>query len=242
MTTVKYSLKISECESYEAMSAQAAAYFVKQLEKNPRSVLGLATGSTPLGLYKELIELQHAGQLSFRDVTTFNLDEYVGLDREHPQSYTSYMYHHFFQFIDIHPGRCFIPNGAAPNIPEEIARYETFMQQVGGIDLQVLGLGTNGHIGFNEPGTPFTQQTHCVELTEATRQANARYFESLDDVPKEAITMGIATIMQAKKIVLLVTGKNKKAAFERFLYGGVDPEFPASILRLHPNVSVYYHL
>lgn len=242
MTTVKYNLKIAECDSYEEMSQQAAAYFVKQLERKPNSVLGLATGSTPLGLYQELIKLQHQGSLSFRDVTTFNLDEYFGLPREHSQSYTSYMYHHFFQHIDIHPGRCFIPNGAAKDVDAEIARYDSFIEQAGGIDLQVLGLGTNGHIGFNEPGTPFSQRTHCVELTEATRLANARYFSNLEEVPTHAITMGIASIMQAKKIVLLVSGEGKQAAFERFLYGGVDPSFPASILRLHPNVSVYYRV
>lgn len=237
---VKYKLKITECTSYSEMSQQAAQYFIKQLGRKPSSVIGLATGSTPIGLYKELIALEKDEKLSFEEATTFNLDEYIGLPSSHPESYCSYMHRHLFDHISLLPENHHLPDGMASDLELEARKYEEDIEAAGGIDLQILGLGSNGHIGFNEPGTSFSSQTHIVGLSTATREANARFFPSIYEVPTHAITMGIDTIMKAKKIVLLIYGQDKKEAYSRFLYGGVDESFPASILRLHPNVSVYY--
>ncbi|WP_017185945.1 glucosamine-6-phosphate deaminase [Alkalibacillus haloalkaliphilus] len=225
-------MKHIKANRYENFSQTAAELMMNQVEKKPNSTLGLATGSTPKGMYKELIK--HSADLS--QAVTFNLDEYVGISSDHPQSYRSFMEENLFQHIRV--GQTYIPDGEAADLAAECERYEQLIQQHGGIDLQVLGLGHNGHIGFNEPGTPFSSRTHVVDLAETTRKANARFFNSLDEVPKKAITMGIETIMEAKHIILLVYGEDKQEAVNRLLQGEVDEQFPASILHDHPNVTL----
>lgn len=220
-----------------ALSREAANCVERQLKAKPESVLGLATGSTPLPLYEELIRRCEAG-LSFARATTFNLDEYLGLPGDHPASYRHYMEQHFFSRIDIPAGQTFIPDGTAADVEAECARYEQTIREAGGIDLQILGMGRNGHIGFNEPGTPFGLRTAVVELTEDTRQANARFFDSIDEVPERAISMGIRTIMNARNIVLVVSGRDKAASVEASLAGPVTEDMPASVLQLHPNLVV----
>ncbi|GEN46601.1 glucosamine-6-phosphate deaminase [Alkalibacillus haloalkaliphilus] len=217
---------------YENFSQTAAELMMNQVEKKPNSTLGLATGSTPKGMYQELVK--RSADLS--QAVTFNLDEYVGISSDHPQSYRSFMEENLFQHIRV--GETLIPDGEAADLAAECERYEQLINQHGGIDLQVLGLGHNGHIGFNEPGTPFSSRTHVVDLAETTRKANARFFNSLNEVPKKAITMGIETIMEADQIILLVYGEDKQQAVNRLLQGDVNEQFPASILHEHPNVTL----
>ncbi|WP_078381172.1 glucosamine-6-phosphate deaminase [Sutcliffiella halmapala] len=224
--------------SYEALSITAANYIIEKLNNNPSAVLGMATGGTPTKMYEFLIKDRIQNNTSYQNVTTFNLDEYVNLAKNDANSYFSYMNKHLFTHIDITKQNVFIPDGLAENLEDECKRYEQLLQDKGPVDVQILGLGENGHIGFNEPGTPFTSRTHVVELTESTRQANARFFPSLEDVPTHAITMGIASIMNAKEIILLVSGKNKADAFERLLHGKISEDFPASILKNHPCVKI----
>src|SRR5690606_7743327 len=188
-------MKIVKVKDYDEMSRYAADYLAKRIAKLDKPVLGLATGSTPEVLYEELIKKYKEGKVSFKNVTTFNLDEYVGLDKNDPNSYHFYMMEKLFNHVDITKENVNLPNGVAPDLQKECQEYEQRIQKVGKIDVQLLGMGMNGHIGFNEPGTPFTQRTHVVELDESTRKANSRFFASLDDVPKQAITMGIGTIM-----------------------------------------------
>lgn len=205
---------------------------------NPKAHLGLATGSTPIGVYRKLIEKHQNEGISFKQVKTFNLDEYIGLPANHPQSYAYFMSRNLFSHVDIEKENTHIPSGNVHNIQNEIKRYDTLLNQ-NRIDIQLLGLGTNGHIGFNEPGTSFTSTTHIIKLDQSTRQANARFFKDLAEVPTEAITMGIHTIMKAKEIILIATGETKADAVKKMITGPIDESLPASILQTHPNVHIY---
>lgn len=229
-----------EVSSYEQMSEIAAAIFAEQLISKPESVLGLATGGSPLGFYKELVRRHQADEFSFARATTFNLDEYVGKGPGDSTSYHEFMHEHLFRHIDLPKTSHHLPDGLAADLDRECNRYERLISESGGIDLQLLGIGVNGHIGFNEPGTPFDSRTHVIELTEATRKSNARFFDREQDIPEKAVTMGIGTIMSARKIVLLAFGDNKMDAVQRLENGAVTEEFPASVLRKHPHVTVIY--
>ena len=212
--------------------------YSKLLAAKPDAVLGLATGSTPLGVYKELIRRHNEEGLSFAKVTTFNLDEYIGMAPDNPQSYHYFMNEHFFRKVNIQPDHTYLPDGMAEDLDAEGHRYDALIQQKGGIDLQVLGIGQNAHIGFNEPDVKFEAITHRVELDEETIRANSRFFQHLEDVPRYAISMGIKTIMMARRILLLANGANKADAVRKAVCGSVMPEAPASILQLHRDVTV----
>ena len=222
----------------ENIALRAAKRYSDLLAAKPNAVLGFATGSTPLGLYKQLIELYRNKEISFKEATTFNLDEYAGIGREHPQSYYRFMMEHLFSHIDLDPSRIHLPSGTDVS-DAAMHGYEDAIKSSGGIDLQLLGIGNNGHIGFNEPGTPFASQTHLVTLSDSTRIANARFFETMDKVPTRAVTMGIRTVMNARSIIMIALGKSKAAAVHSALFGEVTPACPASVLQLHPNVEVY---
>ena len=231
-------MKIYKAKDYKDMSRKAANIISAQVIMKPNCVLGLATGSTPIGTYDQLVEWYNMGDLDFSEVTTVNLDEYKGLPRTNDQSYYYFMHQHLFDRVNIDPERTNVPNGMEPDAEKECGRYEELIRSLGGVDLQLLGLGHNGHIGFNEPGEAFEKETHCVDLTESTIEANKRFFASADDVPKQAYTMGIKTIMQAKKILIVVNGENKADIVERAFFGPVTPEVPASILQLHNDVTL----
>ena len=230
-------MKIYKAKDYKDMSRKAANIISAQVIMKPNCVLGLATGSTPIGTYDQLVEWYNKGDLDFSEVTTVNLDEYKGLPRTNDQSYYYFMMENLFKHINV-PERTNVPNGMEPDAEKECGRYEELIRSLGGVDLQLLGLGHNGHIGFNEPGEAFEKETHCVDLTESTIEANKRFFASADDVPKQAYTMGIKTIMQAKKILIVVNGENKADIVERAFFGPVTPEVPASILQLHNDVTL----
>ncbi len=223
-------------DSAENIAAMAAQQYVALLKRKPNAILGGATGSTPLGLYAELIRLNKAGEISFKDASSFNLDEYVGLDGTHDQSYRYFMDHNLFDHIDIDKSRTRVPSGIDVSDP---AAYDKEIAAAGGVDLQLLGIGNNGHIGFNEPGTPFGSLTHIVELTESTREANKRFFASIDAVPTHAVTMGVKTVMQARSIILMAIGPAKAPIMKEMLQGPVTEKVPASVLQLHPDVTVY---
>ena len=223
-------------DSAENIAAMAAQQYVALLKRKPNAILGGATGSTPLGLYAELIRLNKAGEISFKDASSFNLDEYVGLDGTHDQSYRYFMDHNLFDHIDIDKSRTRVPSGIDVSDP---AAYDKEIVAAGGVDLQLLGIGNNGHIGFNEPGTPFGSLTHIVELTESTREANKRFFASIDEVPTHAVTMGVKTVMQARSIILMAIGPAKAPIMKEMLQGPVTEKVPASVLQLHPDVTVY---
>ena len=225
-------------DTLENAANAVAAKYVELLAKKPDAVLGFATGSTPLGLYAELAKLCSENKISFKNVSTFNLDEYLGLDGTHDQSYRYFMDKNLFEKIDIDITRTRVPSGVDTD-PEKAAQYDKDIEAAGGIELQLLGLGNNGHIGFNEPGTPFGSVTHIVELTDSTRQANKRFFNSIDEVPTHSVTMGIKTVMNARKIILMAFGKGKADIVKKFIRGEVTPEVPASVLQLHPDVEVY---
>lgn len=231
-------MKIYKAKDYKDMSRKAANIISAQVIMKPNCVLGLATGSTPIGTYAQLVEWYNKGDLDFSEVTTVNLDEYKGLPRTNDQSYYYFMHQHLFDRVNIDPERTNVPNGMEPDAEKECGRYEELIRSLGGVDLQLLGLGHNGHIGFNEPGEAFEKETHCVDLTESTIEANKRFFASADDVPKQVYTMGIKTIMQAKKILIVVNGENKADIVERAFFGPVTPEVPASILQLHNDVTL----
>ena len=231
-------MEIKSIEDYHEMSLVASKMIIDRVKKYPNIKLGLAIGGTPEGTYQQLIKDYHENRTSYQGITTFNLDEYIGLAEEDSNSYHYYMDNHLFDHIDINKENTFIPKGDNLNLAEECERYELLLQEKGGVDLQILGIGSNGHIGFNEPGSSFKSRTHLVELTPATREANARFFPSIEDVPKQAITMGIATIMKSKEILLLISGDSKKEAVKRLLSGKVSEDFPASILNQHPNVTI----
>lgn len=231
-------MKIINVGNYQELSERAAKIVIETVQNKPNAVLGLATGSTPIGLYNELIDDHAKNGTSYRKICTFNLDEYVGLEGSHPQSYLYFMRQHLFNHIDISSENTFIPNGKAEDMKKECERYEELIKEKGGIDLQILGIGQNGHIGFNEPGTSFSSRTHIIQLTESTRKANSRFFSSMDEVPTHAVTVGIQTIMESRKILLLVSGQAKMEAFKRLLSDEIDESFPASVLKLHNDVTV----
>lgn len=231
-------MKIISAPDYTGMSRKAANIISAQVILYPNSVLGLATGSTPLGVYRQLIEWYKKGDIDFSKVHSVNLDEYVGLAPNHDQSYRYYMNENFFKHINIQPQNTNVPNGLAKDTDAECARYDRLITELGGIDLQLLGIGHTGHIGFNEPDQDFDKMTHKVQLKQKTIDANARFFASADEVPKYALTMGIKAIMQAKKILLVANGEGKADILYRSLFGPVTPAVPASILQLHPNVTV----
>ena len=223
---------------YDEMSRLAADKIAAQLKAKPDCVLGLATGSTPIGLYAQLVADCKAGDISFADATTFNLDEYRGLAPDHNQSYRYFMQKNLFDHVDIDPEATSVPDGANPDAQAACESYEQAISEAGGIDLQLLGLGHNGHIGFNEPCDEFPVRTHVVELTESTINANSRLFESVDQVPREAYTMGIGTIMKARAILVVASGVDKAQIVRDAFFGPVTPKVPASVLQLHPNVTV----
>ncbi len=231
-------MKIYVTEDYQSMSRKAANILSAQVILNPTCVLGLATGSSPVGMYKQLIEWYKRGDVDFSEVRTVNLDEYVGLAPDHDQSYRYFMQSNFFDHINIKPENTNLPNGQAADLAAECKRYNQVIHSQGGIDMQLLGMGHNGHIGFNEPSDTFDLETHVVDLTERTIEANARFFATPNEVPRQALTMGIKTIMQARRILVVVSGEDKADAVKAALTGPVTPKVPASILQLHPNVML----
>ena len=225
-------------KDYQDVSRKAANIMSAQIIMKPNAVLGLATGSTPVGLYKQLIEMYNEHRVDFSHVKTVNLDEYAGLSGDNDQSYRYFMNTNLFDHVNIDKNKTYVPNGLEEDSDKACADYNEIIRSVGGIDIQLLGIGGNGHIGFNEPGEAFEKETHCVDLTESTIKANARFFESMDEVPKQAYTMGIKNIMAAKKILLVATGSAKADALYKSLYGPITPNVPASILQLHQDVTV----
>jgi glucosamine-6-phosphate deaminase len=230
-------MKWESFDSQEALSARAAEILLTAIREEPRIVLGLPTGRTPIGMYDRVIQECSREYHCFRDVVTFNLDEYCGVPPEHPASYYSYMKQHLFDHVDIDADHTHIPHGIAPDPAVECRRFEEELREHGGLDLTFLGLGRNGHIGFNEPGTPFDSRTRVVELTQSTRHANADLFPG-GHVPTHALTMGIGTILESRRIVLLAAGAGKEAAIARLRSGEVSEDFPASALHTHPNAIV----
>ena len=223
-------------KNYEEMSKVAATLFAAEIMENPKTILGMATGSTPVGLYKELVKMYEAGDLDFSQVTTFNLDEYIGLAPEHDQSYHYFMHDHFFDHVNIDPSRINLPNGMEPDEKKECARYDAVLRSVGDVDIQLLGIGRNGHIGFNEPDDHFTCGCHVVNLTESTIQANRRFFDSEASVPRQAVSLGVGSILASRCILLLATGEDKAQAIHDTVCGDITSRTPASILKTHPNV------
>ncbi len=229
-------MKVIICESYEEMSQKAADIFAAQLTLKPDSILGLATGSTPVGMYKNLIKMNKEGKIDFSDVKTFNLDEYYPIKRDNSQSYFTFMNENLFSHINIDIANTHVPNGETDDAEAECKEYEKKLSAAGGVDLQILGIGENGHIAFNEPDDALFSYTHVTGLTESTINANSRFFDSPSDVPTKAITMGMASIMSAKKIVLLASGANKKDAVKELLNDKITTSVPATLLKLHPDV------
>ena len=231
-------MKIYKATDYRDMSRKEANIISAQIIMKPDCVLGLATGSTPIGTYEQLVDWYKKGDLDFSAVTTVNLDEYKGLSKDNDQSYYYFMHHNLFDHVNILPENTHLPDGTEPDSDKECARYERLIQSLGGVDLQLLGLGHNGHIGFNEPGEAFEKETHCVDLQESTIEANKRFFASADDVPRQAYTMGIKTIMQARKILVVVNGEGKADIVRDAFFGPVTPAVPASILQMHNDVTL----
>ncbi|MDR1914791.1 MAG: glucosamine-6-phosphate deaminase [Clostridiales bacterium] len=231
-------MKIYTATDFKDMSRKAANIISAQIILNEKSVLGLATGSSPIGVYQQLIEWYKKGDVDFSSVTTINLDEYVGLAPDDPHSYRYFMKKYFFSHINIHESNTYLPNGLQKSQEFECMRYECIIRNNGGIDMQLLGLGHNGHIGFNEPNAAFEADTHCVTLSQDTREANKRFFDTIDDVPRQAYTMGIKTIMQARRIVVIVSGESKAEIVKRSFFGSITPDVPASVLQLHNNVTL----
>lgn len=218
------------------MSRKAANIISAEIITKPDCVLGLATGSSPIGIYENLVHWYEQDDLDFSQVTSVNLDEYKGLPKDNDQSYDYFMHEHLFNKVNIKPENINIPNGMEEDAQKECARYNQVLEDIGGVDLQLLGIGHNGHIGFNEPGEAFEKETHCVDLTESTINANKRFFEKEEDVPRQAYTMGIKSIMKAKKILLIISGKEKAGIVKEAFFGPVTPKVPASILQLHNDV------
>ena len=226
--------------TYEELSSRAAAIICGQVALKPKCVLGLATGSSPLGTYEKIAEKNRAGEIDFSKVKTINLDEYVGLSGDHEQSYRYFMNNNLFKHINIDINNTYVPNGCATDIEAECKAYDSLIEDLGGIDLQLLGIGYDGHIGFNEPDTYFEKATHMVTLDSSTIEANSRFFASRNDVPVTAITMGMGGIMSAKRVLLIANGKGKRDIIEKAFFGPITPALPASILQLHPNLTVIY--
>ncbi len=231
-------MQIFCAEDYKGMCRKAANILSAQLIMKPTSVLGLATGSTPVGIYKQLIDWHNKGDLNFDQASSVNLDEYQGLAPDHPQSYRYFMDTNLFNHVDMNKERTHVPSGLAPDSAEECKRYNQVIRSMGGIDMQLLGMGHNGHIGFNEPGDAFELETHLVELAETTIEANTRFFEKREDVPTHAYTMGMKTIMSAQNILVVVSGEDKAEIVAKAFTGPVTPEIPGSLLQLHPNVTL----
>lgn len=231
-------MRICEVKDYEAMSRKTAGIISAQVVLKPDCVLGLATGSTPVGTYRRLVEWYESGDLDFSEVRTVNLDEYRGLPPAHEQSYYYFMHENLFDKINIKAENTNLPDGMEDDAGKECRRYEELICSLGGVDLQLLGLGHNGHIGFNEPSQVFDRETHCVDLQERTIEANKRFFASAAEVPRQAYTMGIGTIMRARKILVAVSGEDKAETVAKAFFGAVTPEVPASILQFHPDVTV----
>lgn len=231
-------MKIIKASDYDHMSRAAANIIAAQVILKPDCVLGLATGSTPIGAYDELIRRYEKGDLDFSQVTSVNLDEYKGLPGDNDQSYRYFMDTHLFNHVNIRRDHTFVPNGLEPDSEKACADYNKIIADAGGVDLQLLGLGHNGHIGFNEPADAFAKETHCVDLTQSTIDANARFFASSEEVPKQAYTMGIQTIMRARKIVVVVNGKGKAEIVKKAFFGPITPQVPASVLQLHGDVTI----
>ena len=231
-------MRFISCADYTAMSRQAANLISAQVIVKPNCVLGLATGSTPIGTYKQLIEWYNKGDLSFANVRSVNLDEYKGLSGDHDQSYRYFMQNTLFNHVDIDVANTSVPNGKAEDADAECAAYDAHIRELGGIDLQLLGMGHNGHIGFNEPADEFVGPTHVVELAQSTIDANKRFFASEADVPRQALTMGMAAILQARSVVVVVSGEDKAEIVHKAFFGPLTPRGPASLLQLHPNVTV----
>lgn len=233
-------MRIVKFESYEEMSNYVAELIAAQLKLKPDCVLGLATGDTPKGAYKRLIEMNKSGEVDFSRCTTFNLDEYYPIEKSNVQSYDYFMRHQLFNHVNIDFSRVNIPNGEAEDVEAECIAYDQKIRAAGGIDLQLLGLGENGHVGFNEPDMSLTPDTHLTDLTESTIEANSRLFNSIDEVPKQAITMGVGSILKAKKIIIAVNGPKKLAALNRIFEEKIDTTCPATLLNLHRDVVVAY--
>ncbi|GED33561.1 glucosamine-6-phosphate deaminase [Brevibacillus centrosporus] len=231
-------MKLVIVKDYNDMSKQAAKLIAEEVTRNPKTVLGLATGGTPVGMYRELVSLHQQDGVDFSQAKSFNLDEYVGLPSLHPQSYRTYMNENLFAHINLPEEKTHVPQGDAEDLEAECKRYEQAIAQAGGIDIQVLGIGNNGHIGFNEPGSTKDTTTRVVALTQSTMEANARYFDSIQEVPTQAVSMGIQTILGAKKIILLASGEAKAQAVSQMLEGELTADVPASLLQLHPDVTV----
>lgn len=231
-------MRICRAKDYEDMSRKAANVISAQVILKPDCVLGLATGSSPIGTYKQLIEWYEKGDLDFSQVKSVNLDEYKGLTKENDQSYYYFMYNNLFKHINIDLNNTNVPDGTEPDSEKECSRYDKVIESVGGVDLQLLGLGHNGHIGFNEPEDTFPKLTHCVDLQESTIEANKRFFADVNDVPRQAYTMGIQTIMRARTILMVVSGEDKAQILHDALCGPITPHVPASILQLHNDVII----
>ena len=231
-------MKVIKVKNYEELSRTAATIIAGVILSKPDCILGLATGSSPVGTYDQLTAMYKEGILDFSHVKSVNLDEYVGLDGSNDQSYRYFMNYNLFDHVNIDKSRTFVPDGLESDSQKACDTYNEIIRQQGGIDLQLLGLGHNGHIGFNEPGAAFEKETHCVDLTESTIEANKRFFASEDDVPRQAYTMGIKNIMQAKKILVVVSGEDKADILKEVLYGAITPQVPASILQLHNDVTI----
>lgn len=229
-------MRLIVTKNYDEMSKVAANEMAESIKSNPEIVLGLATGGTPVGMYKELIRMYNEGELDFSKVTSINLDEYVGLPGDHDQSYRYFMNTNLFNHINIDKNKTFVPNGLAKDFEEECKSYDARIQDMGGIDLQLLGLGANGHIGFNEPGEALSVGTHLTDLKESTIEANARFFDSIDDVPRKAITMGLGGIMKAKNIMVIASGEGKAEVVKAMMSGKITTEIPATMLQMHRDV------
>jgi len=231
-------MNIFKFQNDEDFVQTGANLIVSLLQSNPKAVLGLATGSSPVGVYARVVEMYEKGLVSFSKASSYNLDEYVGLPVDHPQSYRSFMNEHLFNHVDIDLNRTHVPNGNAADLDAECLAYDKMLEEHGPVDLQILGIGSNGHIGFNEPDASLSSGTHVVDLLEETLEANARFFSTLAEVPRQAVTMGIASILKAKQIVLLVRGEEKAEAIKNAIEGPITTQCPASLLQSHPNVVV----
>ena len=231
-------MRLIRAKNYDDMSLKAANIIAAQVSLNPKSVLGLATGSTPIGTYRHLVEWYQKGELDFGKAVSINLDEYCGLSGEHPQSYRRFMQENLFDHISIRPENTWVPDGMTTDVDAMCDGYERTIEELGGVDLQLLGLGHDGHIGFNEPCDHFPVRTHEVALTESTRRANARFFAGEDEVPTAAYTMGVGTVMAARRVLMIVTGADKADILHRAFCGPVTPWVPASILQFHPDVTL----
>jgi len=231
-------MKIIRAKDYREMSRKAAQIIAAVITLKPDGVLGLATGSTPIGLYEELVKQHQEGLLDFSRIKTVNLDEYKGLLPDNDQSYAYFMNYHLFRHININPANVHLPKGSEPDAAKACVDYDAILESLGPVDLQLLGIGNNGHIGFNEPSEVFAKTTHCVDLDESTIKANSRFFATIDEVPRQAYTMGIKTIMQAKKILLVASGRGKAEILYQSCFGPITPKVPASVLQLHQDTTV----